>query len=317
MKPTSITEKQIASAPPAFPDFKPLEIADRETIQNSTRRFAPYSDYSFVNLVCYNIGNSLQFSRLNENLVVRLLDYMTQEPIFSFIGDQKPLETIHTLLAFSKSMKCQPALRLVPEESITAIPQSCENEFQISKDIDSFDYIHLVEDLAELANKQFAKKRKSIDCFRRGYPHCKIKEINLCNGDIQSGIRQVMELWRIAKNKTNDDVAVEFIAIDRCLRFSDKCELVSVGAFINDQLMGFTINEVVHSGFYIAHFGKACPQHKGLGTLLEHETAKIMRRLGCTHMNYQQDLGLPGLRMAKHSWHPSSFLKKYTITAIL
>ncbi len=32
---------------PQFPQFKPLELTDKEDIENFTKNFPPYSDFSF------------------------------------------------------------------------------------------------------------------------------------------------------------------------------------------------------------------------------------------------------------------------------
>ena len=90
-------------------------------------------------------------------------------------------------------------------------------------------------------------------------------------------------------------------------------EFVTVGALLEGALACFTINEAIHDGYYMAHFGKCDPQRRGLSDLLESETARLMRDLGCSQMNFQQDLGLPGLRRYKRSWAAGAFLKKFSI----
>ena len=89
--------------------------------------------------------------------------------------------------------------------------------------------------------------------------------------------------------------------------------LLSLGAFLNGRMEGFTINEVVQDHYYMGHFGKTNPDYPGLAVVLESETAKIMVSLGCKYMNYQQDLGLEGLRRHKSSWHPTALLRKFTL----
>lgn len=88
---------------------------------------------------------------------------------------------------------------------------------------------------------------------------------------------------------------------------------MTFGFFLSDRLVAFTINEILSGGYYMGHFGKAEPDIRGLGDALESETAVMMQRMNCSVMNYQQDLGLPGLRKAKQSWMPVGLLKKYTI----
>ena len=97
------------------------------------------------------------------------------------------------------------------------------------------------------------------------------------------------------------------------MRHAQHFRLISLGAFLNGRMEGFTINEVVHDHHYMGHFGKTNPDYTGLSVVLESETARIMVSLGCKYMNYQQDLGLDGLRRHKSSWHPTAHLRKFTL----
>ena|SRR2546425_11671494 len=85
------------------------------------------------------------------------------------------------------------------------------------------------------------------------------------------------------------------------------------GLFDGSRLIGFSIQEQVHNGYVIGHFGKAAKNYVGLNQFLENECAKICAQ-GSTYLNNEQDLGIEGLRRAKSLWRPLFFLKKYTIS---
>ena len=61
----------------------------------------------------------------------------------------------------------------------------------------------------------------------------------------------------------------------------------------------------------MGHFGKIDEDCPGLFQYLECVTAQYLKKRGCKYMNYEQDLGLPGLRESKISWGPSFFLKNH------
>jgi hypothetical protein len=43
---------------------------------------------------------------------------------------------------------------------------------------------------------------------------------------------------------------------------------------------------------------------------------KKLRALGCEFINFEQDMGIAGLKQAKRLWRPVKYLKKYTIKKI-
>ena len=87
---------------PEFPQFKKLELSDRKDLEKFTSKFPPYSDFNFVSMWAWDTKGEMQISQLNGNLVVQFTDYINGKPFFSFLGDSLVLDTIKTLLDFSK-----------------------------------------------------------------------------------------------------------------------------------------------------------------------------------------------------------------------
>lgn len=70
-----------------FPQFKELELEDKEEIEKFTSKYPPYSDFNFVSMWSWDVRGDMRVSKLNNNLVVRFTDYLTGSPFFSFLGD--------------------------------------------------------------------------------------------------------------------------------------------------------------------------------------------------------------------------------------
>ena len=303
----------MASVIPTFPEFKHLDIEDREAIDEIARQHPPYSEFNFTNLFCYDTVGDCQVSILHGNLVVRLRDYVTLEPSFSFLGHNKAADTIHSLIDLAQEQSLLPALRFIPESSIRGLLDLPGAAFMISEDHDSFDYLIAVSDLMELATERWRSKRKAANRFKRSHPECELRQLDLRAPQTQQDIRRLFHTWAKKRDKSQHETRNELAAIVRLMQYSGQFRLVSLGAFLDGQLEGFTINEVVHDDHYMGHFGKSNPEYPGLTVYLESETARVMDTFGCRAMNYQQDLGLAGLKKFKHSWHPTSYLRKFTI----
>jgi len=298
---------------PAFPKFKHLDLEDQAEIDEFTRQFPPYSDFNFVSLFCYDTAGDCQVSFLNGNLVVRFRDYVTLEPFFSFLGNNRVADTIERLVLHATAQNIAPLLRLVPESCIRGELDELKDSFTISEDPDSADYIIDAASLVGLASGLWKRKRKAANRFKRANPHHTLARLDLETAETQAQIKRLFRTWAEKREKTHEETQNEFKAIERLLQHARHFRLVSLGAFVDGRLEGFTFNEVVHDGHYMGHFGKTNPDCTGLAVVLESETARVMQSLDCKFMNYQQDLGLDGLKRHKSSWHPTAHLKKYSL----
>ena len=131
---------------PEFPEFKKLELSDKEDVEVFTKKFPPYSDFNFVSMWSWDIKGEMRLSQLNNNLVVRFTDYLTGDPFFSFLGDNEVNDTIKKLLEFSKSEGLRIKLKLIPECSIK---NADITKYNIKEDEDNSDYIYNVQLISE------------------------------------------------------------------------------------------------------------------------------------------------------------------------
>ena len=88
---------------------------------------------------------------------------------------------------------------------------------------------------------------------------------------------------------------------------------IGIGIFDNKQFLGYSIIEVLSGGYSICHFSKADIHIHDIYDFLMKESCKILRSQNCSFLNYEQDLGLPGLRYTKRSFRPINFFKKLIV----
>ena len=294
-----------------FPKFKNLELTDKEFIEFHTREFLPYSDYNFTSLWSWNIKGEIQFCELNGNLIIRFTDYLTREPFYSFLGKYSFEETVNQLLDFIRSQGMKPILRLLPEESI----KHKQGRFLIQEDPDNFDYILSIPELITYKGRSLRGKRNFVNRFRKFY-RSTTSEFDISDKKIQKSIQELFTIWAGQKGLEPREVENEFVALWRLLQTATNRSLVAVGIFVDNQLGGFSINEVVGASYSILHFEKAdAVSFTGIYPYIMQETARELAARGCRFLNYEQDIGLPGLRKAKESYHPCQLLKKYTLKA--
>lgn len=295
---------------PEFPQFKKLELKDREAVEGFTSKFPPYSDFNFVSMWSWDIKGEMEISQLNNNLVVRFTDYLTGKPFFSFLGDFKVKDTITKLVNFSKKNYKKNLLKLVPLDLTKEIS---DEEFHITPDKDSYDYIYSVEHLANMNKWPQHASGKNVRSFTKSCINYTVKHTPVKESD-KTIYMNMFEKW--VENKEINDCSDlnERKALERI--FETKFENLNiVSLHINDFLVGFTIYEILSQDYAISHFAKADTKyHKSVSDLLNWEEAKILHSKGVKYFNWEQDLGIPGLRKSKEKYKPVFHLKKVTLT---
>lgn len=298
---------------PLFPGFKKITLDDKEDIERIIRKYPPYSDYNFVSLWTYNTQDKNEISLLNNNLVVRFHDYQTREPFYSFLGNHKVKKTIYTLLDYAKIKGIKQELRLIPEIAVLT-REDIFNKYYLKEDRDNFDYILSIDKLGKLKGNKYGPKRNFINRFIKKYPSHTVTILDLKNTQTQQIIKGLFYKWEKRQGKNRTETDNELRALKRLLSHLSQTNFLSVGIYKGKNLLGFSINEIGHNQHAFLHFEKADIAYTGIYQYLKQVTALHLRKKGSIYINYEQDLGIPGLRKAKESWRPVKYLKKYLIS---
>lgn len=296
---------------PLFPNFKNLELTDKEEFEEYTKKYPPYSDYNFVSIYSYNTEELIKISQLSGNLVVMFTDYITNKPFLSFIGNSDVKNTISSLIEFSEKFELPSELALIPAVNIKTNEDL--SEFRITEDPDNYDYILSVEEIKTLGGNKYRGKRNFVNRFIREYGKQDITILDLGSISVQQEIEDLFFLWEKEKRKARHETETELTAIRRLLDVSSSFDLIPIGIYLNNKLVAFSIDEAVQDKYAVIHFEKASTKYMGIFQYLKQATAEHAAKMGCMYINYEQDLAIPGLKQAKQSWMPVSFLKKYKI----
>jgi uncharacterized protein len=289
-----------------YPHFTKLSLENREEIVALTSRFAPYSDFNFSSLFSWNTDGSTEICLLNGNLVIKLPDYVTGEPTVSLIGDSQIDESIALLLGDCTS------LNLIPEIVVQSLKQP--EKFQISEDRDNFDYIYDLVAVAYMAGGKLKKKRNKVYAVRKAFAgrltHSTLTEVSL---ELRSSLEAITTSWSINSCQSASDLRQEKKALSTLFANTAKFDLIITLITIDATPVAFSINEIIDEENAICHFEKATPAHEQLSSLVASQAAIDLLGFGCSNVNWEQDLGLEGMRKSKMAYQPTTFLKKYTI----
>lgn len=289
-----------------FPNFTKLHIGHKDHISTLTSQFEPYSDFHFTSLFSWNTDDSTEVALLANNLVIKLPDYISGEPVVSILGSNITPEVLDTLLAE------YPYLKLVPEAAISHL--HALEEYEISEDEDNADYVYQLESLAKLAGKAFKKKRNKVNSVATAFDTrlaCEIAQ--KIDDKLRKEIEEVFRKWAKASKQSESEIAPELSAISTLLDHADKFDLIITLVRLDGKLVGFSINEKVDDAYAICHFEKAVPVHPQIFSYIANQAAHHLLLQGCKFVNWEQDLGILTLREAKRHYNPHNQLKKYTV----
>lgn len=294
--------------------FKKISLEDRKKIESITSGYSPYSDYNFTSLWCWDTNKELQIAFFRTSLIVKFTDYITGEPFYSFMGDGSPQEVYKEIISILEYSRERLYVKLVPEGVANSLQV---HGYNISQDRDNFDYIFLLPTLINYTGNRLRAKRNYLHRFKRFYPEAKSRILDLSDLSTKKAVVSTFFSWSSCKHIDQEEITREYSAISNLLSHSRIFNLVSLGVFFHGKMIGFSINEVLNNNYSILHFEKAdYKTYIGIYPYIMSQTARILfEKYSSMYLNYEQDLGIEGLRKAKISYMPSFFLKKYTINS--
>ncbi|MEK7602963.1 MAG: phosphatidylglycerol lysyltransferase domain-containing protein [Patescibacteria group bacterium] len=299
-----------------FPDFEPLDLKHKDVLKKIADGFPSYSDFNFVSLFSWDTKGSIAVSVCNENLIIKFTDYIDNSEFYSLLGTNRLEETIEILIKQAKKSGIRTDLSLVPESVVKKLKKANFSDgLVINEDPDNHDYIISVGELVEFKTNRFRGKKNLLNRFSRQYGEgSESLELDLRDVKTQKEIIQLLSDWQSSRNRQDHEVHNEFQAIRRSLDNHHYLEIKGFGVRYNDKLIAFTLFEVLKNKVAIIHFDKANVHFEGIFEHLKHNFAKHLAQMNIELINYEQDLGIEGLRRAKQSYHPVNYLKKYTIS---
>lgn len=286
--------------------WKTIQKKDLPYLQTHYRNYEHYSDFNSVSLWGYMVPNA-RISRVGDTLIYELLDYQTQETYYSVLGNKDARDALKLLL---EDKKQDITLRHVPKTTFETLA-TWERVISHEEDHDNHDYIFKVNSMVNFSSGKFRKKRKYVTAIRRQHPNLKVVKIDHTKTENREAMYRLFKHW--VHDRDAENWKIEYRAMQRTLLLKH-ANIICIGVYDHAKLIGYTINEREANGYYQGHYGKADYSYKGIGILLEHETAKFMKKhYGSTYLNLQQDLGIEGIRYYKSSLGPCKKLRKYSV----
>lgn len=169
------------------------------------------------------------------------------------------------------------------------------------------DYLYSIDQLIRLDGQAYRSKRNMLSQFKERYDF----HYETMQTEHLPLVKKFLHHWFLQQKsqETENEILGAYDLLDQY----DQLDLSGALLWVKDKLVAWTLGEALNRETIIIHFEKALTGYRGAyqainQMYLERECASFLM------VNRQQDLGIPGLKKAKESYHPIKKLKKYVCT---
>jgi hypothetical protein len=291
--------------------FQPVTIHDRHAItactlpgnlRNCDYAFANICSWSFLYESRYAVADGFLFLRFYvEENGRRRLAYM-------FPAGSGDLPAAIERMERDAARSGYPLLLLgVTPDSKQQLNDCFPGSFSFIAERNYFDYIYLREELATLRGRRFQAKRNHIHRFQKQYPYT----CQPITPAIVSRCMDVEQIWRTAArgHRYGYDLAHEHRSMTIAKNQIDELGLLGCAIVTDGKIIAFSYGSPINHNTFGVHVEKADIAYDGIFSLINREfAARIPAQY--THINREEDLGIPGLRRSKLSYQPVLLLEK-------
>lgn len=295
--------------------FKPLGLEDIPVIR-------PYLLDSGHRTCDYSIGGLLMWARyfnyaydiVDDTLFIKgVTEDDVTRPAFSLpVGHMDLADAVDLLRDYCASTPGAEPLTFsaVPEESVDALRRLGATE--VTELTDWADYLYDAHALATLSGKKLSKKRNHVNRFMADNPGYTFTPLT---PDLLPAVREFYHEYHLPLSKP----ALADVEREQVLKVLDNLDRYPFeGAVLStpsDGIVAFTLGEIIGDTLCV-HIEKMNHNVAGAGETINRLFAEMMtnRHPGLVHINREEDVGDPGLRYAKESYHPEMMLRKYNVT---
>ena len=295
---------------PEFPQFRPIQLEDRDFIQEILWKYQPQtSELTFTNLFIWHLHYGLQWAIYRDWLLVLCTLDANSFYALQPIGPPSRLEVARMLLQWLREKKGE------EEPRIERADQRLISEINDAKNLliepirDHFDYVYRSEDLIQLAGRKYHSKRNHISKFLNSYSYTYAP----LNEDHLDACLELTEGW-CQLRRCEDDLNLlgEWEAVREALVNFRALKVQGGVILIDNKVEAFALGELLNNQTAVVHIEKANPEIPSLYTVINQQFCENSWQ-DVPYVNREQDLGEPGLRKAKLSYYPDHLVEKFRI----
>ena len=198
------------------------------------------------------------------------------------------------------------------QRDIDFLQRSFPEEFEFSEPlIERYDYICLRENIINLPGHALRPKRQHLSQFPKFYPDHEYRPLE---PSMFPECLQLLQHWSdnaeaLGHLQGTDSKVMERESIRQVFDNWERFGAIGGALYVDGKIAAFTYGVPINSNTFDLCVEKGDIAYKGIYTVVRHEFMQQIPQQ-YTYINLEEDMGLPGLRRAKSSYHPAYQIKK-------
>lgn len=295
-----------------FPEFREIEIGDRDQFQEILWNYQPEtSELTFTNLFMWRKRYRFRCSLLDQWL---LLVAESDDKMYAF----EPVGPPGRDTVMFQAMKWLKTYRKSYMPQIYRGDRRFIDELGGIKDLliepvrNHFDYVYASKDLIQLAGRRYHRKQNHLNRFLNTFS---FRYEPLASSNISHCLELSSRWCRKFRCDKELSLCAEWAAIHDALHHIEQLHFYGGVLWIGGRIEAFTFGELLNDTTAVIHIEKANPEIHG--------AYAAINQMFCEHqfpaipfVNREQDLGDPGLRKSKESYHPVRLVEKFRVSFV-
>lgn len=279
--------------------YRPVYITDKTLFDKYFHASAERScDYSFTNVFCWQGYFQTTFALDRDHLVIRFRDHEGRTsymiPLSLAPGDPELPLLLHDLNCEARQGGEPLVFRGVTRRQYEQLAALCPDTFIYIPQRHDFDYLYESRHLIELKGRKYQAKRNHLHKLV-ALPGCQYRPLR--REDFPDCLAMTQA------------VPEELAAIRTALEHYEALDLQGGVLRLDGEVVAYTFGQPISADTFGVHIEKARVDIDGAYPLINQCFAR-QAASGYAYINREEDLGLPGLRQAKLSYHPFELLEK-------
>ncbi len=286
--------------------FRKLTLQDRPVI-------APFFAYSAARVNDYTVGGTvlwreyfrMEYAVWQETLIIRMRYYDGESGFLYPVG--RDAEGAVTQIGAWCSANRQP-MRFVLVTGRDAESLARRFRTAVVPTPDYADYLYDADDLRTLRGRRFNGQRNHVNYFKRTFPDWRYEPLTDANRSEVIGFYRSSPL--IDAEHTPFYLAEQRVSFE-ALESAGDYGFIGGAIRAGGRIVSFAVGEEAGDTLYV-HVEKGDAAVRGAYPMIVSEFPRHAS-LSVRYVNREDDVGDPGLRASKQSYHPCALLEKFTV----
>ena len=297
--------------------FRPIQIEDIETITAFTFPGDFLNcDYAFANMCSWRFLYDSEYAIQDGYLFIRFYVEIKERKQLAYmfpVGEGDLKQAIERMAKDAETSGFSFLILGVTADNKRKLDMLFPAYFNFTPERDYYDYIYLREDLVTLKGKKYQSKRNHIHRFNKQYDYVYLP----ITKEIISKCRELEQVWYEANNvpDNKEDLFHERRSMNFAMNHFNELALLGGAIVVENKIIAFTYGSPINNATFGIHVEKADIRYEGVFSVINQEFAKQIPKQ-YVYINREEDLGIPGLRKSKLSYHPYLLLEKNAATCL-